>query len=96
MRRDSQGKIYGKKKKRGRRRIRTAEYWRKYYRQKQREWRAVHLYRVSRKAVIRVFGEGRKTEGSARVNGREFTSYKSSTRQKESRRAANRDASLRK
>jgi hypothetical protein len=29
-------------KKRGRRRIRSAEYWRAYYRLKQREWRAAH------------------------------------------------------
>jgi len=35
------------KKKRGRPRIRTAAYWREYYRQKQREWRAVHLYGCS-------------------------------------------------
>jgi len=28
--------------KRGRRRIRTAEYWREYYTRKQREWRAAH------------------------------------------------------
>jgi hypothetical protein len=28
--------------KRGRRRIRTAEYWRAYYTRKQREWRAAH------------------------------------------------------
>jgi hypothetical protein len=27
---------------RGRRRIRSAEYWRAYYTQKQREWRATH------------------------------------------------------
>jgi hypothetical protein len=26
----------------GRRRIRTAEYWREYYTRKQREWRAAH------------------------------------------------------
>jgi hypothetical protein len=32
----------GKTKKRGRRRIRTAAYWREYYRLKQREWRAAH------------------------------------------------------
>jgi hypothetical protein len=30
------------KKKRGRRRIRSAEYWREYYTLKQREWRAAH------------------------------------------------------
>jgi hypothetical protein len=30
-------------KKRGRPRIRTAEYWREYYTRKQREWRAAHL-----------------------------------------------------
>ena len=29
-------------KKRGRPRIRTAEYWREYYTRKQREWRAAH------------------------------------------------------
>jgi hypothetical protein len=29
-------------KKRGRRRIRSPEYWRAYYTQKQREWRAAH------------------------------------------------------
>jgi len=29
--------------KRGRPRIRTAEYWREYYARKQREWRAAHL-----------------------------------------------------
>jgi len=28
--------------KRGRPRIRTAEYWREYYTRKQREWRAAH------------------------------------------------------
>jgi hypothetical protein len=33
----------GKTKKRGRPRVRTAAYWREYYRLKQREWRAAHL-----------------------------------------------------
>src|SRR5213082_4062148 len=32
----------GRKKKRGRPRIRTPEYYREYYRRKQREWRAAH------------------------------------------------------
>jgi len=31
-------------KKRGRRRIRSPEYWRAYYRRKQREWRAAHYW----------------------------------------------------
>jgi hypothetical protein len=31
-------------KKRGRRRIRSAEYWRAYYTRKQREWRAAHYW----------------------------------------------------
>jgi hypothetical protein len=35
-------------KKRGRRRIRTAEYWREYYTRKQREWRAAHPRNQSR------------------------------------------------
>jgi hypothetical protein len=96
MKGNSRGKTQGEKKKRGRPRIRTAEYWREYYRQKQREWRAVHLYGISRKAVIRLFGEGRKNDCSARVNGRELTSHKSHTRQKESQRAARRRTSLRK
>ncbi|PYK18476.1 MAG: hypothetical protein DME55_06640 [Verrucomicrobia bacterium] len=30
--------------KRGRPRIRSAEYWRAYYTQKQREWRAAHYW----------------------------------------------------
>jgi hypothetical protein len=33
-------------KKRGRRRIRSPEYWRAYYRQKQREWRAAHYWQA--------------------------------------------------
>jgi hypothetical protein len=32
--------------KRGRRRIRSAEYWRAYYTQKQREWRAANYWRA--------------------------------------------------
>jgi hypothetical protein len=84
------------KKKRGRPRIRTAKYWREYYRQKQREWRAVHLYGVSRKAAIRVFGEGGKSNRDALINGREFPGHKSYPRQKDIRRAAKRDSSLRK
>ena len=36
--------------KRGRPRIRTAEYWREYYTRKQREWRAAHpQWKKSRK-----------------------------------------------
>ncbi|HEU5313154.1 MAG TPA: hypothetical protein VFU08_04950 [Candidatus Udaeobacter sp.] len=31
-------------KKRGRRRIRSPEYWRAYYTRKQREWRAAHYW----------------------------------------------------
>jgi hypothetical protein len=31
---------------RGRPRIRSAEYWRAYYTQKQREWRAAHYWRA--------------------------------------------------
>ena len=34
--------------KRGRRRIRTAEYWPAYYTRKQREWRAAHPRKQSR------------------------------------------------
>jgi hypothetical protein len=34
--------LMAKIKKRGRPRIRTAEYWREYYTRKQREWRAAH------------------------------------------------------
>jgi hypothetical protein len=33
-------------KKRGRRRIRSPEYWRAYYTRKQREWRAAHYWRA--------------------------------------------------
>jgi hypothetical protein len=33
--------------KRGRPRIRTAEYWRAYYTRKQREWRAAHPQKQS-------------------------------------------------
>ena len=33
-------------KKRGRRRIRSAEYWRAYYTRKQREWRAAHYWQA--------------------------------------------------
>src|SRR5437762_13035969 len=33
-------------KKRGRRRIRSAEYWRAYYTRKQREWRAANYWRA--------------------------------------------------
>ncbi len=36
-------------KKRGRRRIRSAEYWRAYYTRKQREWRAAHPRARSRR-----------------------------------------------
>src|SRR6266487_6135333 len=55
----------GTKKKRGRRRIRTVEYWRKFYRQKQREWRAAHprirkTTRSNRESPIRV----RQAQGS--------------------------------
>jgi hypothetical protein len=41
----SRGRLFdvmNKIKKRGRPRIRTAEYWREYYTRKQREWRAAH------------------------------------------------------
>src|SRR5713101_6700854 len=41
--RDWETKGIRKIKKRGRPRIRTAEYWREYYTRKQREWRAAHL-----------------------------------------------------
>jgi hypothetical protein len=34
--------LTSKTEKRGRPRIRTAEYWREYYTRKQREWRAAH------------------------------------------------------
>jgi hypothetical protein len=67
----------GEKKKRGRPRIRTAEYWREYYKIKQREWRAIHLYGISRKAVVCVFDEGEKSQGNARVNRRELPRHKS-------------------
>jgi hypothetical protein len=40
--------LVDKIKKRGRRRIRTAEYWRAYYTRKQREWRAAHARNQSR------------------------------------------------
>lgn len=33
-------------KKRGRRRIRSPEYWRAYYTRKQREWRAAHYWQA--------------------------------------------------
>jgi hypothetical protein len=33
-------------KKRGRRRIRSAAYWREYYTRKQREWRAAHYWQA--------------------------------------------------
>jgi hypothetical protein len=72
-----EGKHMGEKKKRGRPRIRTAEYWREYYRMKQREWRAVHLYGISREAVVCVFDEGKKSDRNARVNGRQFRRHKS-------------------
>jgi hypothetical protein len=48
-------------KKRGRRRIRSAEYWRAYYTQKQREWRAAHprARRLRKqKIVAQVAGQG--------------------------------------
>src|SRR5262249_27025043 len=61
---------------RGRRRIRTAEYWREYYRRKQREWRAVHLYGVSRKAVMRVFDECGKVTPPHRPDLKRLTSEK--------------------
>src|SRR5215475_14296244 len=61
---------------RGRRRIRTAEYWREYYRRKQREWRAVHLYGVSRKAVMRVFDECGKVTPPHRPDLNRLTSEK--------------------
>ena len=51
--------LMAKIKKRGRPRIRTAEYWGEYYTRKQREWRAAHP-RIRR-------GRGRKQHG---VNGR--------------------------
>jgi hypothetical protein len=71
-----EGKHMGEKKKRGRPRIRTAEYWREYYRNKQREWRAVHLYGISPKAVVSVFDEGGKSDRNAQVNRREFATHK--------------------
>jgi hypothetical protein len=52
---------------RGRPRIRSAEYWRAYYTQKQREWRAVHLYGRSPDAVTRVLHQ---EDRNARLNGR--------------------------
>jgi hypothetical protein len=42
-----------KTKKRGRPRIRTAAYWREYYRLKQREWRAAHPRTKTKKAATR-------------------------------------------
>jgi hypothetical protein len=45
--------LTGKTKKRGRPRIRTAAYWREYYRLKQREWRAAHPRTKTKKAATR-------------------------------------------
>src|SRR5262249_52942124 len=61
---------------RGRPRIRTAEYWREHYRRKQREWRGVHLYGVSRKAVMRVFDECGKVTPPHRPDLNRLTSQK--------------------
>src|SRR5436189_4838803 len=48
-RRMIEGRIFVDKiNKRGRPRIRTAEYWREYYTRKQREWRAAHPRNQSR------------------------------------------------
>jgi hypothetical protein len=55
------------KKKRGRPRIRTVVYCREYHRQKQREWRAVHLYGCSPGAVASVLD---RLNRIARPNGR--------------------------
>jgi hypothetical protein len=83
-----------KKKKRGRPRIRTAEYWREYYTRKQREWRAAHLYHVSHDAVIRVFDEGGNVIETRRPNRRVHRAV-SRTRKTKSRHAARRNGSLR-
>ncbi len=50
-------------KKRGRRRIRSAEYWRAYYTRKQREWRAAHP------RARRVHGGKTKSNHCATTNG---------------------------
>jgi hypothetical protein len=47
--------------KRGRPRIRTAEYWREYYTRKQREWRAAHP-RIRTEREHKQRGKGRMRE----------------------------------
>jgi hypothetical protein len=54
-------------KKRGRRRIRSPEYWRAYYTRKQREWRAAHYWHAyytrkkrEQRAARRLVGKRRK------------------------------------
>ena len=75
------------RRKRGRPRIRSAEYWRAYYTQKQREWRAVHLYGQSPDAVTRVLHQ---EDRNARLNGR-FQRAVSVTRKTKSRHVVKRD-----
>jgi hypothetical protein len=79
------------KKNRGRPRIRTAAYWREYYRQKQREWRAVHLYGCSPNCVTRVFD---LVDRNARPNGRVRRAVSVTRVKQKSHNAAKRDGSL--
>jgi hypothetical protein len=81
-----------KRKKRGRPRIRTAAYWREYYRQKQREWRAVHLYGCSPDIVARLL---ERLNRIARPNGQLRRAENRYRREKTSRHAVKRDGSLR-
>ena len=81
------------KKKRGRPPIRTAAYWREYYRQKQREWRAVHLYACSPSAVTRVYSIINGIE-KARTNGRVLGGVSRSARQTKKRQTVKRGSSL--
>jgi len=73
---------------RGRPRIRSAEYWRAYYTQKQREWRAVHLYGQSPDAVTRVLHQ---EDRNARLNGRVQRAVRRYARETKSRHAVKRD-----
>jgi hypothetical protein len=56
--------LMARSKKRGRPRIRTADYWREYYTRKQREWRAAH----PRTSTPRRPGQ-RKAMTTARASG---------------------------
>src|SRR4030095_8627455 len=90
-------------KKRGRRRIRSPEYWRAYYRQKQREWRAAHYWQADytrkqreQRAARQLTGKRRKRKTAPRTADRadaKISGSATSISKSESRRAVDESCS---